>query len=145
MVLRRAVVLIFLLGLVQVFGVNAFAQTVLNFPRVISNSTLFSGLAVGNPTASNASVTFTAFLPDGTLYAPAGGQNPATLQIPAGGQAAKVFSDLFGSGTFNGWIQATSSTAGLTGFFLNGNTALTDLDGAGAITPAAQFTLPFAS
>jgi len=123
----------------------AAAQTVLNLPRVISNSSLFTGLGIGNPTTANASVTFTAFLPDGTQLSAPGLQNPVTLQIPAGGQAAKLFSDIFGSRDFNGWVQAASSTKGLTGFFLNGNTSLTDLDGAGAVNPAAEFILPFAS
>lgn len=145
MVLKRAVLLIVVLGLVHVFGAPASAQTVLNFPRVISNSSIFTGLAVGNPTSGAASVTFTAYQPDGTLFAAGGVQNPVTLQIPAGGQAAKLFSDLFGASTFNGWIQGTSSTSGLTGFFLNGNFAETDLDGAGAVAPVAQFVLPFAA
>src|SRR5262249_44349135 len=102
-------------------------------------------LAVGNPTTANASVTFTAFLPDGTQLTAPLLQNPVTLQIPAGGQAAKLFTDIFGSRDFNGWVQATSSTKGLTGFFLNGSTNLTDLDGAGAVDPTAEFILPLAS
>src|SRR5262249_5424754 len=57
----------------------------------------------------------------------------------------KLFTDIFGARDFNGWVQATSSTMGLTGFFLNGNTSLTDLDGAGAVDPSAEFILPFAS
>jgi YVTN family beta-propeller protein len=142
---RRAITLIFLLGLVQALAAPVYGQTVINFPRIISNSSLFSGLAVGNPTKTDAAVTFTAYLPDGTLLSPSGAQNPTTLQIPAGGQAAKVFTDIFGAGNFNGWVQATSSTTGLTGFFLNGNNVLTDLDGAGAVAPIAQFVLPFAS
>src|ERR1043165_5205547 len=83
----------------------ASAQTVLNFPRAISNSSLFTGLGVSNPTSAGASVTFTAFLPDGTQLTAAGLQNPVTLQIPAGGQAAKLFTDIFGSRDFNGWVQ----------------------------------------
>jgi YVTN family beta-propeller protein len=123
----------------------ASAQTVLNFPRVVSNSSLFTGLGVSNPTSAGASVTFTAFFPDGTQLTASGLQNPITLQIPAGGQAAKLFTDIFGSRDFNGWVQATSSTKGLAGFFLNGTTNQTDLDGAGAVDPSAEFILPFAS
>jgi YVTN family beta-propeller protein len=121
------------------------AQSVLNFPRVISNGSLFTGLAVSNPTTAEVSVTFTAFLPDGTPFSATGVQNPITMKIPAGGQAAKLSTEIFGSRDFNGWVQATSSSSGLTGFFLNGNTALTDLDGAGSVTPAGEFILPFAS
>ena len=49
------------------------------------------------------------------------------------------------SGTFNGWIQATSATPGLTGFFLNANNAVTDVDGSGSGSPSADFILPIAS
>jgi len=143
---KRAFAAAFSLVFAQLFFVSsALAQTVLNFPRIISSSSVFSGLAVGNPTPTSASVTFTAFLLDGTQLTAPGLQNPVTLQIPAGGQAAKVFSDIFGSRDFNGWVQASSSTKGLTGFFLNGNTSLTDLDGAGAVDPTAEFILPLAA
>src|SRR5205823_84821 len=121
------------------------AQTVLQFPRVVSNASTFTGLAVSNPTPVEAPVTFTAYLPDGSTFAPPGIANPQTIKIPAGGQLAKLFSEVFGTRDFNGWVQATSSSSGLTGFFLNGNGALTDLDGSGAIDPAAEFVLPFAA
>ncbi|HLH29934.1 MAG TPA: IPT/TIG domain-containing protein, partial [Terriglobia bacterium] len=125
---------------------NSFGQSVLNFPRVISTPQSFTGLAISNPTSAEASITFTAFQPDGTLFTSAGGQNPLTVTIPAGGQYAHLATEIFsGSGTFNGWIQATSSTTGLVGFFLNANNTITDLDGAGAGIASAEFTLPLAS
>src|SRR5262245_27137043 len=119
------------------------AQTVLQFPRVISNSGTYTGIAVGNPTTAEVSVTFTAFQSDGSIIGGAGVRNPITVKIPAGGQTAKLFPEIFGVATFDGWVQATSSSTGLTGFFLNGNTALTDLDGAGVDQPAAEFIFPF--
>jgi YVTN family beta-propeller protein len=139
--LRYLAILIFALTCPSILS----AQTILNFPRVISNSSLFTGLAVSNPTAAEVSVTFTAFLPDGTQFAATGVQNPVTMKIPAGGQAAKLSTEVFGSRDFNGWVQATSSSSGLTGFFLNGASALTDLDGAGSVAPSSDFLLPFAS
>src|SRR5579863_6536755 len=135
-----------LLGVIQLCSSAVYGQSVLDFPRVISNSTTFTGLAVGNPTSAAVSVTFTAMEPDGTALAGSGIQNPVTVTIPAGGQLAKLSTEVFGAGAdFNGWVEATSSTKGLTGFFLNGNGALTDLDGAGAVAAAAEFVLPFAS
>src|SRR6185369_2681636 len=141
--MRKAVVYALCLGFVFLFVPSLQAQTVLQFPRVISNSTAYTGIAVGNPTTTEASVTFTAFQSNGSIVSGAGVRNPITLKIPAGGQAAKLFPEIFGLATFDGWVEATSSSTGLTGFFLNGNTALTDLDGAGVVDAAAEFNFPF--
>src|SRR5262245_26529584 len=130
---RTLVRSLFLIGVLLATAIPGVAQSVLTFPRVISDPNIFSGIAVGNPTSAEVSVTFTAFQPDGTLAA-GGFRNPATLTIPAGGQLARQFAEIFGgTAAFNGWVQATSSATGLTGFFLNGNNALTDLDGAGSV------------
>jgi YVTN family beta-propeller protein len=137
MAVKKPLLFLFI-SLSQLFCSSAYAQTVLNFPRVISSAGTFTGIAVSNPTAAEVSVTFTAFQADGGM------QNPITVKIAAGGQYAQVFSEMFGGSSFNGWVQATSSSKGITGFFLNGSAALTDLDGAGAIDPAAEFVLPLA-
>ena len=99
------------------------AQSILNFPRVISSDQVFTGIAVGNPTPNMVTVTFTAFVADGSLVAGGGVENPTTKMIAAGGQLARQYSELFGSADFNGWVQATSASGGLTGFFLNANPA----------------------
>jgi len=117
------------------------AQSVLTFPRVVSTSGSFTGIAVGNPTPAQATVTLTAYLHDGSLVSSAIA-NPVTLRIPAGGQHARLFTELFGSIAFDGWVQATSATSGLTGFALNGNSGLTDLDGVGSPLPASESLLP---
>ena len=145
MILKRILGLLLLGGLVSLWTPSLYGQSVLHFPRVISSSSVFTGLAVGNPTAAEVSVTFTAYQPDGTTYTGTGVQNPVTVKIPAGGQLAKLFPEVFGPGDFNGWVDGASRTPGLSGFFLNGNGALTDLDGAGAINAAADFVLPFAA
>ena len=121
------------------------AQSILNFPRVISSDQVFTGIAVGNPTPNMVTVTFTAFVADGSLVAGGGVENPTTKMIAAGGQLARQYSELFGSADFNGWVQATSASGGLTGFFLNANPALTDLDGALALSAGVKFVLPFAA
>jgi YVTN family beta-propeller protein len=130
----------FVIVLVSLAG-DVFGQSVLNFPRVISSQQTFTGIAVSNPSSLQASVTFAAFQADGTAF-----QNPRTVTIPAGGQYARQFSEIFPiTGTFNGWLQATSATPGLTGFFLNANLSITDVDGAGAGVPSAEFILPITS
>ena len=121
------------------------AQSILNFPRVISSDQVFTGIAVGNPTPNMVPVTFTAYGANGSLVAGVGVANPTTKMIAAGGQLALQHSELFGSTDFNGWVQATSVSGGLTGFFLNANPALTDLDGALALAPGLEFVLPFAA
>ena len=138
------------LGFVVAFGLFAFptsalTQSILNFPRVISSDQVFTGIAVGNPTSVTVTVTFTAYGADGSLVTGPGVENPTTEMIAAGGQLARQYSELFGSADFNGWVQATSASGGLTGFFLNANPAVTDLDGAVALAAGVEFVLPFAA
>ncbi len=73
-----------------------------------------------------------------------GVENPLTVEVAAGGQLSRLYAELFGAGEFNGWMQATSATRGLTGFFLNANPAVTDLDGAIALSAEVEYVLPFA-
>src|SRR5438309_308067 len=120
-----------------------YAQSILNIPRVVWTTDLFTGISIANPTPAESSVTFTAYQPDGTPLT--GVTNPVTLTIPPAGQISKNFREIFESDTaFNGWVQVTSNAAGLTGFFLNSNTALTDFAASGAADPGAEFILPFA-
>jgi len=134
------------IALLLFFAGQSFSQTVLDFPRVISNSGVLTGIAVSNPTSADTSVTFTAFQPDGTTVIGTGVTNPVTNVIPAGGQIALQFAQIFGGAAdFNGWVQASSNTTGLTGFFVNGNPSNTDLSGAATIQPASSFVLPFAN
>src|SRR5580704_13770340 len=116
--LRRLSIIGFLVVMLQ--PPPAEAQSVLSFPRVISGPDSFTGIAVSNPAAVDASVTFSAIQPDGTNLTGSGLQNPTTVKIPAGGQYARQFSEIFNfNGSFNGWVQATSTASGLDGFFFN--------------------------
>ena len=116
------------------------AQTVLNFPRVITSAQSFTGLSVVNPTTAEVPVTFSAFQPDGSSF-----KTPVTVTIPAGGQHVRSFAEVFSATEpFNGWVQATSSASGLVGFFLNANSASTDIDGSAAIEPGGESLLPIA-
>jgi YVTN family beta-propeller protein len=133
------------LFILLVFARELRAQSLLLFPRVISSAQIYTGLAVSNPTSQTASITFTAYLPDGSLLSGTGVTNPVAVNLSPGAQYARLFTEIFGSSApFNGWVDVSSSTNGVTGFFLNGNTFLTDLDGAAAVKPAPEFILPLA-
>jgi YVTN family beta-propeller protein len=132
----------FLLTVVLLTPSVLTAQSVLQFPRVISTGGVLTGIAVGNPTAAGVSVTFTAYQPDGSLLA-GGATNPVTVTIPAGGVHTKLSTQIFGEVDFNGWVQATSSATGLTGFFLN-LSGSSDLDGAGSTVASSDILVPLA-
>ncbi len=71
--------------------------------------------------------------------------NPATMQIPAGGQTALQATEIFGAGVanFTGWIQVDASTPAVKGFFLVYNSGLTYIDGADLqATPASRLIFP---
>ena len=67
-----------------------------------------------------------------------------TVELVAGGQLARQYTEIIGTADFNGWMQATLAASGLTGFFLNANPEVTDLDGALALEGGVEFVLPFA-
>ena len=141
---RSAFILVLLMSFVALPRA-AHAQSVLHFSRVISDPTIFTGLAISNPSTQNATLTLRALDPDGTLWA-GSATNPVSVSLPAGGQYTRTFREVFGGEQpFNGWVEATSEVSGLAGFFLNGNGVLTDLDGAGASEPLAEFLFPFVS
>ena len=125
---------------------EALAQSILHFPRVIASDGIFTSLAISNPTPSSVTVTFTALNPDGSVVTEPGVENPVSVSIPAGGQYTRFYPELFETNTpFNGWIEAASATSGLTGFFLNGNSVLSDLDGAAVAAPQSEFLFPLVS
>src|SRR4029453_12718299 len=92
---RTLVRSLFLIGVLLAIAVPGVAQSVLTFPRVISDPNIFTGIAVGNPTSGEVSVTFTSFQPVGSVASGNGIRNPATLTIPAGGQLARQFAEIF--------------------------------------------------
>src|SRR6185436_3964071 len=104
----------------------AQAQSTLNFVRQFQLSELqTTGFAVANPSSADAPVTF-------TLYSDSGASiSSITQTVPAGGQYAKLGSELFVGASAAGWVQATSTAPGLTGFWLSGDFA-TFTDGAEA-------------
>ena len=123
---------------------TASAQSVLQFPRVLSSPDVSTTIGLTNPTPVPALVTLTAYVADGTLWTGTGIQNPVTVTLPAGGQVNQRAADWFSSaGTFNGWVRATSPSTGLSGAFRNVNAAGTELDGAVSGGPRREMVLPF--
>lgn len=127
---RTLILFLLLCGLSQ-YGLSS---STLNFPRISNDSGTFTGLAFVNPSAAQAQITLTAYGPSGTLVRGSGIRNPVTLTVPAGRQIARVLtdSDMFGNLPANqaSWVQATSNTDGITGFFLFLNGSITTFDGA---------------
>lgn len=110
--------------------VNAASQ--LYFPRTSLDTGTLTGIAFVNPNAQAAQVRLTAYGTDGNLISGPGVQNPVDVEIPPRRQLAKLLDQFFG-GSFPtdqaGWMLASSTADGVTGFFLHLNTTITLFDG----------------
>ncbi len=128
----------------------AFAGTRMIFPRIIFNQGRWSGIAIVNPNSADATITIKAYNPDGTPFAGDKVTNPATGAIPAGGQYLQLANQIFtpsdaitGSATpIRLWMEVTSPSDGLTGFFLEGNDSITSLYGGDLGTFGTDLYLP---
>jgi hypothetical protein len=116
----------------------SYGQSTLTFPRVIQATELSTtGFAIVNPGA-DASATF-------TLYGQDGSQQATTTQtIPKGGQFAKLASELFPTSAAAGWVQVSSASPGLQGFWFAGD-LVTFADGADAAVSSNEIVLPLIS
>src|SRR4029078_12244590 len=123
--MRGRVFVLFLLLAAPTMG---WSQSTLNFPKFFSAAELpVTGFAVVNPGPSAATVTFTLYAANGQVVS----TSPQT--VAAGRQRARGGEELFTTGVgTGGWVQATSSTTGLQGFWVTYNSALTFIDGAEA-------------
>ena len=126
---------LFLMVLISFSG-TAYGQSTLTFSRVIDTTEMSSvGLAIVNPGTATAPIVF-------TLYGPAGEMvSTASAVIPAGGQLARLASELFPAASEGGWVQGTSVVNGLAGFWLGGDFANVG-DGAEAAPAAFDLILP---
>jgi hypothetical protein len=144
--LRRALFLAFLLCTAS----GALAESRLIFPRIVFQGGRFSGIAIVNPTAGAVEVTLRAYGADGALFAGTGVTNPRTTTIPAGSQYSAVATEIFtppasvaeASAPTLLWLEATAPADGLTGFFLDGSTALDSLDGSNLAGAGTDLVLP---
>jgi hypothetical protein len=115
------------------------ASSRLIFPRVTFQGGRWAGIAVANPTSFAADVSFKAWTTDGTLFSGTGVTNPATQRINPGSQYVKLATEIFfqsgvpalysGAAPTRLWVEATSTTDGLTGFYLEGDGGGTYMDG----------------
>ncbi len=108
------------------------ADTRLIFPRIVFQNGLFSGIAVSNPTGASATIKLTAYNVDGTRLGTAGTQNDVTAELASGGQYLKLASQVFdpnsvlmGSAPKYFWVEVTSTTSGLAGFYIEGDSSIT--------------------
>ncbi len=115
------------LGVYLILAQVASAQTVLNFAKVTVNERLTAGFAVTNPTSNYADVNFTFYGLDGNPVL-SGLVNPVRHRLAPKEQLSMRTNELFAASKADGWVQVTSSTTGLTGYYLSGDFA-TSLDG----------------
>jgi hypothetical protein len=113
------------------FDVVAPQPSQLNFPRLLSPAELaVTGLALTNPSSTNANVAFTLYSASGSVL------NSVNVTVPARQQYVKLGNEIFTTASEAGWIKATSDTVGLQSFWLGGNFS-SYMDGAAA-APAAR-------
>ena len=111
--------------------------SVLLFPRFVSNQNLSGGMAVFNPSGSEATATFTLRNVDGIFL------TNATVKIPPRGQVAKTAGELFpGLAGVEGSVLVTSSTSGLVPYCLTFSGQLSMIDGGGASGLSNELLFP---
>ena len=127
-----------LAGAFILWPVFAMGQSTLHFPRLFTQQDRQStGFAIVNSGTTDAAVTFTLYGSDGATVA------TANRIIPRGGQFAQLGSELFAA-TASGWVEMTSATSGLQGFWIGGDFVnLTRADGATAATLSADQVFPY--
>ncbi len=126
------------------------ADSRLVFPRIVFQNGLFSGIAVSNPTSETATIKLTAYNSDGSRLAVGGTRNDVTpAAIPSGGQylalAGQVFdpsSVLAGPSPKYFWVEVTSTTTGLAGFYIEGDSSITFQYGGDLGTHGTDLYLP---
>lgn len=118
---------------------TAFQPQVKVVPSAPQGQSEFSGIALLAPTAM--SVVLKAMNSSGALIGRAGVRNPATVTLAAGQQYARLVNEIFGFQTFDGWIEAEASGAGLGIFTATGSWNLAQIDGSVARDASTDFVL----
>jgi hypothetical protein len=118
------------------FPVAVQAQSTLIFPRLLTPAELGStGFAIANSGATAATVTFLLHSDSGSTI------SSSTQTITAGGQLAKLGTELFPNVGASGWVSGTSSTPYLFGFWLSGDFA-SYTDGGEAAPVSTELIFP---
>lgn len=124
----------------------ARAESRLIFPRLLFQAGRLTGIAIANPSTTAAQVTFTVYNSDGSPYSGPGIINPQTATIPAGQQYARVATQIFaapqGASPVRLWMDVTSPTDGLAGFFLDLDNSVNYMDGADLVGTGSNLILP---
>lgn len=118
-----------------------FAQSVLNFSRTTLQDGQQASLSVVNPTSTYADVQFSLYAVDGSLVS-SGVVNPVTYRIQPKGQIVRLASEIFAGANIAGWIQATSATNGLQGFYFAGDLQ-TRVDASEAVDALTRQLIPY--
>ena len=125
---------------------DLFAQRqTLYLPILQATNAADLGLALSNPTLSDATVTLTARGFDGQGISGHDITNPVTLVIPAWGQRSLRASEIFGAGVSGktGWVELVASTPAVKGFFILFDAGLNFIDGAELVsTPSPRLIFP---
>lgn len=145
--MRRAI--LFVLGFITLQA-TGLAQSTLVFPKVFSVAELkTTGFAIVNPVNTSAIVTISLYKPNpvttGNTFPSTIGEliSGASWTVPAKGQFSKLGSEVFPGASAPGWVEITSPTAGLQGFWLGGDFA-TSADGADAAQSSTDLVFPIA-
>src|SRR5215813_13320099 len=128
------------LGLYLLLSQAAYADTVLNFVKATLDNRLNAAFSITNPTSNYADVQFTYYGLVGNPVSP-GLVNPVRYRVAPKGQISMRASELFAGSRADGWIQVTSTTSGLTGFYLYGDFA-TRLEGSDSAPNLNEQILP---
>jgi hypothetical protein len=119
-----------------VLPVTLLGQSTLNFPRAYTPADLTAtGFAVVNPGPADATVTFRLLSASGATVA------VSSQSVRGRGQLARLGSEYFQNAATAGWVQATSATSGLQGFWIGGDFS-TYTDGADGAVAATDQILP---
>jgi hypothetical protein len=128
--------------LLLAFPLTAFSQTTLNFPRAFTPADLAStGFTVLNPGTTSAAVTFTMYGANGAVVGQCVLPCSKTAALSSPGQFAALGTELFPAASQAGWVQVTSPTNGLQGFWLGGDFA-TFTDGADSAQTSSDLIFP---
>jgi hypothetical protein len=124
---------LFTVGLFFLLTQYAHGQSVLHFARAAYGNSQDTRIAITNPNSYHADVQLTFYSADGNPIGN-GMVNPVSYRIGPRSEFSMLASELFAAGSGDGWIQATSSSSGLSGFYLSGDFVKT-LEGAETGTP----------
>jgi Matrixin/IPT/TIG domain len=118
---------------------SVVAAEVQIIPAAPQSGEQFTGIVFLAPAAM--SVVLKAMDANGNLITGPGIFNPTTIALAANQQYAKLVSELFGLQSFDGWIEADASAAGLGIFVATGSWDMQHLDGIVPRKPSTDFVL----